>query len=71
VTATDLTDARTQSFGDTSTSTFVKSPVNGWLSALPRAKLKLILGVIACLMAFRNGGHYNDGTGITGLQLKN
>lgn len=57
--ATDLMDTRNDSFGDDSTSVVVKPPVNGCLSALPRAKLELILGVTECLVTFRNRGYYN------------
>lgn len=67
MTTTDLIDTRTLSFGDNSASALVKSPVKGRLSALPRAKLKLTLDVIACLMTFRNGGHRNNGAGATAL----
>lgn len=67
MTATDLIDTRTRSFDDNSASALVKPPVNGWLSALPRAKLKLVLDVTACLMTFRNGGYHNNGAGVTGL----
>lgn len=60
MTATHLIDTRTDSFGDNSTSAIVKPPVNGCFSALPRAKLELILGVTECLMTFRNREYYNQ-----------
>lgn len=44
MTAIDLIDTRTHNF-DNSVSVLVKHPVNGWVSALPGAKLKLILGI--------------------------
>lgn len=66
MTATDLINIRTHSFGDNSISPLVKPPVNSSLSALPRAKLKLILDVTACLMTFRNGGYHNNRAYVTG-----
>lgn len=66
MTATDLINIRTHSFGDNSISPLVKLPVNSSLSALPRAKLKLILDVTACLMTFRNGGYHNNRADVTG-----